>query len=89
MGDACRGARRDGDRGRLGTRILDLGSWEGGAVLAATHIRHMLGWPNRLGHHDLVPELVERGNRALDELNARSVAPQPRQITESDPRAMG
>ena len=61
----------DGARRRLWTRILDLVGWEWTAVLAATHILLQLEWPIRLGRHDVVPGVVERGHRALDELNAR------------------
>lgn len=60
----------DGVRRRLWTRILDLVGWEGAAVLAATQILLQLEWPIRLGRHDVVPEVVDRGHRALDELNA-------------------
>ena len=60
----------DGVRRRLWTRILDLVGWEGAAVLAATHILHMLEWRVREGRHDVVPGVVKRGHRALDELNA-------------------
>jgi hypothetical protein len=61
----------DGVRRRLWTRILDLVGWEGAAVLAATQILHMLEVPIRHGRHDVVPEVVKRGHRTLDELNAR------------------
>jgi hypothetical protein len=60
----------DGVRRRLWTRILVLVGWEGAAVLAATQILHMLEFPIRQGRHDAVAGLVERGHRALDELNA-------------------
>src|SRR5262245_5669854 len=60
----------DGVRGRLWTRILELVGWEGAAVLVATQILHMLEVPVRHGRHDVVAEVVERGHRALDELNA-------------------
>lgn len=60
----------DGVRRRLWTTILDVVGWEQAAVLTATHILHMLEFPIREGRHDVVPELVERGHRALDELNA-------------------
>jgi hypothetical protein len=60
----------DGARRRLWTRILDLVGWEGAAVLTATQILHMIEFPIRDGRHDVVPGLVERGHRALDELNA-------------------
>ena len=60
----------DGVRRRLWTRTLDLVGWEGAAVLAATQILHMLEFPIRHGRHDVVPGVVKRGHRALDELNA-------------------
>jgi aminoglycoside phosphotransferase (APT) family kinase protein len=60
----------DGVRRRLWTRILDLVGWEGATVLAATQILVQLEWPIRHGRHDVVPGVVERGHRALDELNA-------------------
>lgn len=60
----------DGVRRRLWTRILALVGWEGAAVLAATQILHMLEIPIRHGRHDVVPGVVKRGHRALDELNA-------------------
>lgn len=60
----------DGVRRRLWTRILVLVGWEGAAVLAATQILHMLEFPIRHGRHDVVPGVVKRGHRALDELNA-------------------
>jgi phosphotransferase family enzyme len=59
----------DGVRRRLWTRILDLVDWEGAAVLAAAQILLSLEWPIRVGRHDVVPGFVERGQRALDELN--------------------
>jgi aminoglycoside phosphotransferase (APT) family kinase protein len=60
----------DGVRRRLWTRILDLVGWEGAAVLAAAQILHMLEIPIRHGRQDVVPGVVKRGHRALDELNA-------------------
>jgi len=60
----------DGARRRLSTRILDLVGWEWAAVLAKTQILLQLEWPIRLGRQDVVPGVVERGHRALDELNA-------------------
>ena len=60
----------DGVRRRLWTRILALVGWEGAAVLAAAQILHMLEIPIRHGRHDVVPGVVKRGHRALDELNA-------------------
>lgn len=58
----------DGVRMRLWKRILGIVGWEGAAVLAATHILHMLEFHIRQGND--VSELVTRGHRALDELNA-------------------
>jgi len=60
----------DGVRRRLSKRILDLVGWEWAAVLAKTQILLQLEWPIRLGRQDVVPGVVERGHRALDELNA-------------------
>ena len=60
----------DGVRRRLWTRILALVGWEGAAVLAATRILLELEFPIRHGRHDVVPGVVKRGHRALDELNA-------------------
>ena len=60
----------DGVRRRLWTRILELVGREGAAVLAASQVLHMLEVPIRHGRHDVVPGVVERGHRALDELSA-------------------
>ena len=60
----------DGVRRRLWTTILAMVGWEGAAVLAATQILLQLEWPVRLGRLDRVSEVVERGHRALDELDA-------------------
>ena len=59
----------DGTRKRLWTRIIDLIGWKGAAVMTAAHILLRLEWPIRQGDHDVVPEVIERGHRALDELN--------------------
>ena len=59
----------DGVRRRLWTRILDLVGWEGAAVLAAAQILHMLEVPIRTGA-TMSFQVVKRGHRALDELNA-------------------
>ena len=61
----------DGVRRRLWTRILDLVGWEGAAVLASTQILLTLEVFIRSGRHDVVPVVVGRGHRALDELIAR------------------
>jgi aminoglycoside phosphotransferase (APT) family kinase protein len=60
----------DGVRRRLWTRCLDLVGWEDTAVLAASQVLHMLEIPIREGRHDVVPVVVQRGYKALDELNA-------------------
>jgi aminoglycoside phosphotransferase (APT) family kinase protein len=60
----------DGVRRRVWTRILAVVGWEGAAVLAATQILLQLEWPIRLGRYDVVAGVVNRGHRALDELNA-------------------
>jgi len=60
----------DGVRRRLWTRILDLVGSEWAAPLVATQILLQLEWPIRLARDDVVPGVVERGHRALDELNA-------------------
>jgi aminoglycoside phosphotransferase len=60
----------EGVRRRLWTRILALVGWEEAAVLAATHILLMLELPIRHERRDVVPGVVKRGYRALDELNA-------------------
>jgi len=60
----------DSARRQLWTRILDLIGWEGAAVLTAANILLRLEWPIRRGNHDVIPEVIERSHRALDELNA-------------------
>ncbi len=60
----------DGVRRQMWTRILDLIGWEGATVLAAAQTFHMLEIPIRHGRHADVPEVVKRGHRTLDELNA-------------------
>lgn len=62
--------RLDGVREQLWTRILAVVGWEGAVVLAATQILLQLEWPIRLAIHDVVPEVVNRGHRAIEELNA-------------------
>ncbi|GAA2757389.1 phosphotransferase family protein [Actinopolymorpha rutila] len=59
----------DGARRRLWTRILDLIGWEQAAVLTATKILTQLEFPIRQGRHDVIPGVIERGHRTLDELN--------------------
>ncbi|WP_141858059.1 phosphotransferase family protein [Kribbella jejuensis] len=61
----------DGVRRRLWETILDLVGWHGAAVLTATKILLMLEFPIGHGRHGVVPGVVERGHRALDELMAR------------------
>lgn len=57
-------------RRRLWTRILGVAGWEGAALLAATQVLLQLEWPIRLALHDLVPEVIHRGHRVLEELDA-------------------
>jgi phosphotransferase family enzyme len=60
----------DDARRRLWTRILDLVGWEQAAVVTATQILTQLEFPIRHRRHDLVPAVIARSHRALDELNA-------------------
>ena len=60
----------DGVRQQLWRRTLDLVGWPGAAMLTATHILLQLEWPIRLGRHDLVAGVVQRGHAAVDELTA-------------------
>lgn len=64
-----RDPRLDGVRRRLWTKVHDLVGPEA-AVLAASQVLHELEVPIRSGHHELVPGVVERGHRVLDELSA-------------------
>ncbi len=57
-------------RRRLWTSIFTLVGREGATVLVATQILLQLEWPVRLGRHDVVAGVVERGHRAFDELDA-------------------
>ena len=61
----------DAARKLLWTRVLDLVDWDQAAVLTATHILHMLEFRIRDQRLNAVPEVVEYGHRALDELTAR------------------
>lgn len=60
--------RLDDARSLLWTRMLDLIGGEQAAVLTATKILTQLEFRIRCGHHNLVPGVVQRGHRALDEL---------------------
>jgi len=60
----------DGARRRLWTRLIGLVGVEGAAVPTATQILTQLEFPIRQGRYDVVPGVIERGHRALDELNA-------------------
>ena len=60
----------DGVRSRLWSTILALVGREEAAVLAATQILLQLEWRIRVGNYGVVPWVVERGHRALDELDA-------------------
>lgn len=63
--DPLNGARR-----LLWRRILDLVGWHQATVLTATQILTQLEFRIRRRRHDVVPQVVGRGHRALDELNA-------------------
>jgi len=60
----------DGARRRLWTRLIGLVGVEGAAVPTTTQILTQLEFPIRQGRYDVVPGVIERGHRALDELNA-------------------
>lgn len=60
----------DGARRRLWSRILDVVGAEGAAVPVAVQVLLQLEWLVRDGREDLLPEVVARGHRALDELEA-------------------
>ena len=60
----------DSARKQLWSGILAVVGWDGAAVLAATQILLQLEWRIRLALHDVVPGVVDRGHRLLDELNA-------------------
>lgn len=62
--------RLDAARRLLWTKILDLIGWEQTAVITATKILTQLEFPIRHEWHDSVPDVVQRGHRALDELTA-------------------
>jgi len=62
--------RLAGTRSRLQSRILALTGWDQAAVLTATQILLQLELAIRLGRHAAVAGVVQRGHRALDELNA-------------------
>lgn len=57
-------------RDKLWTEVIAMVGWEGAAVLSATQILLQLEWPVRLGLPHLVPGVVSRGDRVLEELNA-------------------
>lgn len=60
----------DGVRRDLWTKVIGLVGSEWVAALVATQILMQLEWPIRLGRHDLVHEVVNRGHRVVDELDA-------------------
>lgn len=57
-------------RSRLWTTILATVGSDGAAVLTATQVLLQLKWSIGLERDDLVAEVLERGRRALDELDA-------------------
>lgn len=61
----------EGVRDRLWTKILDLVGWKWPAALTATQTLLQLQWRIRLAREDAVAEVVDRGHRAFDELEAR------------------
>lgn len=62
--------RLDAARRLLWTKILELIGWQQAAVITATKILTQLEFPIRHGWHDSVPDVIQRGHRALDELTA-------------------
>lgn len=60
----------DGTRTRLWTRILEVVGWDQAAVLGATQTLLQLEWTAGLGRPGAVAEVVARGHRTLDELEA-------------------
>lgn len=60
----------DGVRDRVWTKVLDLVGWEWTAALTATQVLLQLQWRISLRHGDAVTEVINRGHRAVDELNA-------------------
>ena len=61
----------DDVRSELWTKVLDLVGWEWAAALTATQVLLQLEWRIRLMRGDAVTEVVDRGHRAFDELDAR------------------
>ena len=57
-------------RGRLWMKVLDLVGWEWAAALSATQVLLQLEWRIRLMQGDAVTEVIDRGHRAFDELEA-------------------
>jgi aminoglycoside phosphotransferase (APT) family kinase protein len=60
----------NGVRSQLWTKILDLVGWEWAAALTATQVLLQLEWHIRLVRSDAVAEVIDRGHRAFDELDA-------------------
>ena len=57
-------------RGRLWMKVLDLVGWEWAAALSATQVLLQLEWRIRLMRGDAVSDVIDRGHRAFDELEA-------------------
>lgn len=60
----------NGVRSRLWTKVLDLVGWEWAAALTATQVLLQLEWRIHLMRSDAVTEVIDRGHRAFDELDA-------------------
>ena len=67
---ALQDPRMDDVRRRMWTRIIDLVGWPGAAVLTSTQVLLQLELSVRAERDDAVARVVERGHRALAELNA-------------------
>lgn len=63
-------ASLDAARERLWARIIDLVGRDGAAVLVKAQILLQLEWPIRRGRPDVVADVLRRGHRAVDELEA-------------------
>lgn len=61
----------DDTRDRLWSRILALVGWDGAAVLTATKILLQLQFSIRAGRPDVGFKVVDRSQRAIDEMHAR------------------
>ncbi|TWE07416.1 phosphotransferase [Rudaeicoccus suwonensis] len=60
--------RFDIKRQQLWVRVLDIVGWQQTAVLLATQILLQIEWRVRTGRDAMLPAVLERGHRAVDEL---------------------